>query len=101
VAKYVWLECLVRIQKCPCDEDDFSSIFTRLVERLTVEELRLVVIVAKQIWFQRNNVVFKGEFKSPGDLIKAACTQMEQYDQAMEKRNRIGLMGGADIHKNC
>jgi hypothetical protein len=89
-AKDVWLECPVRIQKCPCDKDDFLSIFTRLVERLTEDELKLVVIVARQIWFQRNNVVFKGEFKSPGDLIKAARTQMEQYDQAVEKRNKTG-----------
>ena len=51
MAKDVWLECPVRIQKCPCDKDDFSSIFMRLVERLTNEELRLVVIVARQIWF--------------------------------------------------
>jgi hypothetical protein len=26
-AKDVWLECPLRIQKNPCDEDDFSSIF--------------------------------------------------------------------------
>ena len=76
-AKDVWLECPVRIQKCPCDEDDFSSIFTHLVERLTEEELKLVVIVARQILSRRNNVVFKGEFKPPGNLIQAARTQME------------------------
>jgi hypothetical protein len=51
-AKDVWLECPVRIQKCPCDEDDFLSIFTRLVERLTNEELRLVAFIARQIWFR-------------------------------------------------
>ena len=80
----------MRIQKCPCDEDDFVSIFTCLVERLTMEELKLVVFTARQIWFRRNNVIFKGEFKAPGDLLQAARKQMEQYDLAMEKRNKTG-----------
>jgi hypothetical protein len=61
-AKDVWLECPLRIQKSPCGEDDFLSIFKRLVERLTVEELRLLAFVARQIWFQHNGVVFKEQF---------------------------------------
>ena len=35
-------------------------------------------------------IVFKGEFKSPENLIQATRTQMEQYDQAVEKRNKTG-----------
>jgi hypothetical protein len=93
-AKDVWLECPARIQKCPCHEEDFSSIFTRLMERLTDEELRLVVTVARQIWFRRNNVIFKGEFKAPGDLVQAARTQMEHHDKAVEKRNKADLIEG-------
>jgi hypothetical protein len=93
-AKDVWMECPARIQKCPCDEDDFASIFMRLGERLTDEELRLVVTVARQIWFRRNNFVFKGEFKAPGDLVQAARTQIDQHDKAMEKRNKADSIEG-------
>jgi ribonuclease HI len=93
-AKDVWLECPARIQKCPCDEEDFLNIFMRLVERLTDEELRLVVTVARQIWFLRNNVIFKREFKAPGELFQAAHTQMEQHDRAMEKRNKAEPIEG-------
>ena len=78
----------MRIQKSPCDEDDFSSIFKRLVERLTVEDLRLVAFVARQIWFQRNGVVFKEEFHSSRELILDARNQMNQFDQATTKRNK-------------
>jgi hypothetical protein len=88
-AKDVWLECPMRIQKCACDEDDFLSIFTRLMERLTYEEMRLVAFIVRQIWFKRNDVVFKGEFKPPGNLIQATRTQLEQYDQAAEKRKKV------------
>jgi hypothetical protein len=47
LAKDVWLECPLRIQKSPCDEDDFLSIFKCLVERPTVEELRLLAFVVR------------------------------------------------------
>jgi ribonuclease HI len=93
-AKDVWLECPARIQKCPCDVDDFSSIFMRLVERLTDEELRLVGTVARQIWFRRNKVVFKGEFKDPRELVQAARTQIDQHDKAMDKRNMVHPIEG-------
>jgi hypothetical protein len=76
-----------------CDEDEFSSIFTRLVECLTVEELRLLTFVARQIWFRRNGVVFKEEFRSLGDLIQAARNQMNQHDQATTNRNKDESIG--------
>jgi hypothetical protein len=71
-AKDVWLECPMRIQKSPCDEDDFLSIFKRLGERLSVEDLRMLAYVARQIWFRRNGVVFKEVFQSPKEIIQAA-----------------------------
>jgi hypothetical protein len=58
----VWLKCPLRIQKSPCDEDDFSGLFKRLVECLTVDKLRLLAFVARQIWLRRNRVVCKEEF---------------------------------------
>ena len=87
-AKDVWLECPMRIQKSPCEEDDFSSIFKRLAERLTVEELRLMAFVARHIWFRCNGVVFKEEFQSPQEIIQAAHNQMNQYDQATTNKNK-------------
>ena len=62
--------------------DEFSNIFIRLVEHLTVEELRLVAHIARQIWFRRNGFVFKEEFRSPRELIQAARNQMNLHDQA-------------------
>jgi hypothetical protein len=49
-AKDVWMECLVRIQKSPGGEDDFSAIFEHLMEQLSADELRMMVFVARQIW---------------------------------------------------
>ena len=66
----------MRIQKSTCDEDDFLSIFKHLVERLTIEELRMVAFVARHIWFRRNGVVFKEVFQSLKEILQAAHHQM-------------------------
>jgi ribonuclease HI len=74
--------CPSKIQKSPSDEVDFLTTFVRMVERLSVEELRMFGYVARQIWLRQNDVVFNGQFKSLGKLVQAARLQMEQYDQA-------------------
>ena len=87
-AKDVWMECPSRIQKSPSEEDDFSAIFIHLVERLQVDELQMLVFVAQQIWFRRNDVVFNGEFRPPKNIVQATRLQIEQYDQASTNRNQ-------------
>ena len=82
VTKDVWMMCPPRIHKSPSDEVDFSTIFVCLVERLSVEELRMLGFVARQIWLRRNDVVFNGNLKSPERIVQAARLQMEQFDQA-------------------
>ena len=49
--KDVWMECHVRIQKSLGAEDDFLAIFERLMERLSADELWMMVFVAWHIWF--------------------------------------------------
>jgi hypothetical protein len=78
--KDVWMECPLKIQKSLGDEDDFSTVFVRLAERLSEDELRLLVYVARQIWFRQNDFVFNGEFRPPEKLVQVARLQMEQYD---------------------
>jgi hypothetical protein len=100
-AKDVWSECPMRIQKSPCDEDDFLSIFKRLVERLSVEDLRMLAYVARQIWFRRNGVVFKEVFQSPKEIIQAAYNQMNQYEQAHLKRSTDDSIRTTKSGKGC
>jgi hypothetical protein len=93
-AKDVWMECPPKIQKSPGDEDDFSAVFVRLAERLSDDELRLLVFVARQIWFRRNDFVFNGEFRPPEKLVQVARLQMEQYDQATASKDKEDLTMG-------
>jgi hypothetical protein len=98
-AKDVWMECPPKIQKSPGDEDEFSAVFVRLAERLTEDELRLMVYVARQIWFRRNDFVFNGEFRPPEKLVQVARLQMEQYDQATAPKNIEELIMGNNCNR--
>jgi hypothetical protein len=91
------MECPLKIQKSPGDEDDFSTVFVRLVERLSEDELRLLVYMAQQIWFRWNDFVFNGEFRPPEKLVQVARLQMEQYDQATASKDKEDL----DMGNTC
>lgn len=59
----VWIEsfeCTKKLHKCPSTEDALLNIFEMLHERLPDEELYLVIVIMRQIWLRRNEVVFGG-----------------------------------------
>ncbi|GLT70951.1 hypothetical protein SLA2020_429970 [Shorea laevis] len=45
----------------PLKDNDFLGILEKLMERLNVDELELVAMIARKIWLYRNSVVFEGE----------------------------------------
>jgi hypothetical protein len=51
--------------------------------------MQLMVGVARQIWLRRNAVVFRGEFLSPGALVKQASDQLEAW-RKVEIGRRFG-----------
>ena len=84
-AQDVWLECKGKFQKCHSGEVGFIDLLEKLLERLDVEEMQLMVIVARHIWLHRNNVIFWGEFLVPSALVWLAKEQVKAYN-AIEKR---------------
>jgi hypothetical protein len=56
-----------------------------------VEEVQLGVIVARQIWHRRNQVVFGGRFTSPKEILTTAQSQLESVcmvEQHIMKQRR-------------
>jgi hypothetical protein len=88
-AQDVWLECKGKFQKCLSGEVGFMELLEKLLQRLDVEEMQLMVTVARQIWLRRNSVIFGGDFLAPFALVRLAKEQVEAYN-ATEKR--IGEM---------
>jgi hypothetical protein len=78
----VWSVCNVNIQKCPSFDDDFIKIFEILHDRLDVDELQLMVVVARQIWLRRNSVVFGGVFSTPAEIVRTGQAQIDAFWEA-------------------
>ena len=72
------------LQKSLTDEADFFNLFGTLLEKLEEKELQLFVAVARQLWFRRNSVVFKGTMYSPAVVLKKARDQVDEYEKALQ-----------------
>jgi hypothetical protein len=54
----------------------------RLIDKCSAEEVKMAVMVARQIWHRRNYMVFGGKFMSPKLLVKTAEDQLEAFTSA-------------------
>jgi hypothetical protein len=74
LARDVWVECSSKLQKCATMEVTFARLFTELADRLDVDEMQMVGVVARLIWLRRNSVVFGGGFTSPKHILETATS---------------------------
>ena len=58
------------------------DIMMGLLGKLEEEYLVLVVMVARQIWFCRNKLMFRGGFASPSLILQVAQDQIKAHQQA-------------------
>jgi hypothetical protein len=84
-ARDVWMECGRRLHKCSFNSPDFMGIMDQLFKRLDADDIPVVVNVARQIWFQRNSVIFGGIFAHPKTVFQLATDQAEAFSKASEK----------------
>ena len=85
-ARDVWSVCNLKIQKCPSFYDDFINIFEVLHERLQMDELQSVAIIARLIWLRRNTMVFGGDLSAPAELIRHGQEQIDAFWKAEKSR---------------
>jgi ribonuclease HI len=81
-AQDVWGECAIKFQKSHNYATNFMFVMGRLIDKCTDEEVQMAVMVARQIWHRRNNMVFGGKFTSPKLLVKTAKDQLEAFISA-------------------
>jgi hypothetical protein len=73
-ARDVWAKCGSKLQKCTTMEVNFASLFTELTDRLDIDEMQMVGVVARLIWLRRNSVVYGGDFTSPKHILETALS---------------------------
>jgi hypothetical protein len=68
----VWGSKLSHFQKCSWEVLNFMGLFEHCVQRFSKENIELMTVVARAIWFRRNKYVFEGEFAHTDDLYTSA-----------------------------
>ena len=76
------------MQKCLIDEADFKNLFGMIIEKLEEREVQKFVAVARQPWFCRNSVVFKGIMSPPEAVVHKAMLQVDYYDKARQAKQQ-------------
>ena len=78
----VWAGSLNVLQKFQTNHVDFLQLFEALVDKLSTIEMKLFLVQAWLIWNQRNVLVYGGQMKNSGWLIKRAAELLEKYKKA-------------------
>lgn len=71
--------------KCYVSGVSFKEVFEDGIQRYSKEILELLVVVARGIWFRRNNLVFEGAFSHPDDVFSAAINFIREYKESLVK----------------
>jgi ribonuclease HI len=85
-ARDVWIEGPKALHKCTSDDTSFKEIFLLLMEKLDEATFQLFIIVARLLWFRRNQVVHGGEMQSPISVMKQAKEQIDTFERATASR---------------
>jgi hypothetical protein len=74
------------------EEPDFFCVVETLFMRGTKEEIALFVRIARKLWFRQNDLVFKGNFTHPTELLRAAKQAHKDF-LAINKKDTHGDRG--------
>lgn len=69
------------IQKGIAGGPTFFAIFEELMGRCDLQDLELVLVMARIIWFRRNGVVHGGEFTHPQQVFREASASIEEFQR--------------------
>jgi hypothetical protein len=58
---------------------NFTQWFEEMMGRCSLEELELLIEVARWMWFRRNSVVHEGEFTHSNQVFKEALIKIEDF----------------------
>ncbi|KAF5445799.1 hypothetical protein F2P56_034822 [Juglans regia] len=75
----VWAERRSPVQKWPSAEVDFGSVWRKMSQSLSMEELDLSAIVLRNIWLRRNMFIFESCFNSPASIFQQAEMTRIEY----------------------
>jgi hypothetical protein len=69
----------MKIQKRSIEHEDFVAIIETLQWDMKPNDMELIAVVARTLWFRRNGVVLGGTFSHPSLLVSNAVESLEAY----------------------
>ncbi|KAF5471964.1 hypothetical protein F2P56_008721 [Juglans regia] len=91
-ARDVWSQCTKSIQKRHFSHMDFLEIFEAIAKGMSFECIQEFVMVAKQIWWRRNEFIFNQRFRHPNQVAMVANQNIRMMkDLEMQKNDSSAL----------
>jgi hypothetical protein len=83
----VWSCGPKKIQKCSAVGSTFPQIVESLMEQCEVEDFEWAVMVARKIWFRRNEVVHGAKLLHPNKRLTKACNSLNEFRRVNSKEH--------------
>ncbi|KAG6624558.1 hypothetical protein CIPAW_16G035600 [Carya illinoinensis] len=81
----VWSHASSSLQKCSIGSVKFSELVKALMSKCDQDTMALFAIIARNIWYRRNQFVFENSFIHPNALVKTARKTLEEFKASQEK----------------
>ncbi|XP_042939495.1 uncharacterized protein LOC122274525 [Carya illinoinensis] len=90
----VWADKKSPLHKWSSNEVQFYELWERLSALVAKEELELVVVVMRGVWFRRNAFIFENKFTDPGTIVEQAAISLENFQTSQTiKKGGMGSNG--------
>ncbi|XP_042962682.1 uncharacterized protein LOC122296954 [Carya illinoinensis] len=84
----VWAENASPVQKWVSNEREMQELWADWCEKLSINDLELMVMVLRRIWLRRNSFVFENKFEKPDVLFKLAADSLFQFKQVQQQSHK-------------
>ncbi|XP_041027032.1 uncharacterized protein LOC121267250 [Juglans microcarpa x Juglans regia] len=96
-ARDVWSQCTKSIQKRHFPHMDFLEIFEAIAEGMSFECIQEFVMVAKQIWWRRNEFIFNQRFRHPNQVVLVANQNLRMMKDLEMQKNGSSARSNSNI----
>lgn len=84
-AQDVWGIGSMIFQKCAFNGDMIMQFMEFCLDRLKIEELNLMAVIARRIWLGRNKFIFESLFSHPWIIYSEVMAHLEEYQRCNKK----------------
>lgn len=85
MARDAWSICGRKLQKSCAVNDEFIHVVEVLQNKLEDDDIELMALVARNLWFRRNSMILGGLFGQPAQLVRKAMKSLDAFKNGNTK----------------